>query len=66
MTRVEEVEREVRSLSAEELSVFRQWFFDFDSAVWDRQIEDDTHQGKLADLADAALRDHRAGKTTEF
>jgi hypothetical protein len=50
-------------LSPEELSQFREWFLEFDWAVWDRQLERDVRAGKLDALADKALRDHAAGKT---
>jgi len=35
-----------------------------DWAAWDRQVERDVHAGRLDDLAETALRDHAAGKTT--
>ena len=66
MSRVETVEREVQSLSAEELAAFRKWFHQFDAAAWDRQIEEDVQAGKLDRLADAALEAFKAGKCTEF
>lgn len=66
MERVEEVERVVQELSAEELAKFREWFAAFDAAAWDRQIEADVEAGKLDALADQALRDHAAGKSTRL
>jgi hypothetical protein len=64
MERVEKVEREVQEFSAEELAKFRQWFAAFDAEAWDRQFEADVKAGKLDALADRALRDHAAGKST--
>jgi hypothetical protein len=64
MNRVERVEGEVRNLSAEELKAFRDWFARFDAAAWDRQIEADAHNGKLRSLAERALKDHEAGRST--
>lgn len=66
MTKVEAIEREIRSLSSEELASFRQWFAEFDAAAWDAQIEHDVRDGKLDSLVDEALRDHKLGKTTEL
>lgn len=66
MSRVESIEKEVASLSEEELAAFREWFAEFDAAAWDRQIADDAHLGKLDALADEALRDHKAGKSTDL
>ena len=63
MSKVKELEQQVTALSAEELAQFRQWFLEFDWAVWDRQLERDVRAGKLDALAEKALRDHAAGKT---
>jgi hypothetical protein len=66
MSKVEALEKRISALSVEELAEFRQWFAEFDAAAWDRQIERDAKTGKLDALADKALRDHAAGKSTEF
>jgi hypothetical protein len=66
MSRVERIENEVESLSPEELKAFRDWFADFDAQVWDRQIEEDAKRGKLQSLAERALRDHEAGRSSEL
>ncbi|MFI5329383.1 MAG: hypothetical protein ACHQ7H_24330 [Candidatus Rokuibacteriota bacterium] len=64
MSKIEKIEREIQSLSSEELAQFRAWFLEFDWAIWDRQIERDVEAGRLDDIAARALRDHAAGKTT--
>jgi len=66
MKKVERIEREVEELSSEELAKFRQWFAAFDPEAWDRQFEADVKAGKLDALADRALRDHAAGKSTKL
>ncbi len=66
MPKVQALEKRISALSAEELAEFRQWFAEFDAAAWDRQLERDLKAGKLDALADEALRDHAAGKSTEF
>lgn len=66
MSRVEEIERSVQSLSLDELRAFRDWFVRFDAKTWDRQIEADAKSGKLKSLADGAIRDHEAGLATEL
>jgi hypothetical protein len=66
MSKLEALEKRVAGLSAEELAEFRRWFAEFDAAAWDHQIERDVKAGKLDALADEALRDHAAGKSTEF
>ena len=63
MSKLEQIEREVSSLSPEELEVFRVWFARFDAAAWDKQFEADATNGRLDRSADAALADFRAGRT---
>ena len=64
MSRVEQIEGEVKSLSPDELRAFRDWFARFDAEVWDDQIEADAKNGKLKSLAERALRDHESGRST--
>jgi hypothetical protein len=64
MSRVERIEGDVQNLTAEELKAFRDWFTRFDAAAWDNQIEADAADGKLRALADRALKDHKAGRST--
>jgi hypothetical protein len=66
MEKVEKVEREVQEFSPEELATFRQWFASFDAEAWDRQFEADVKAGKLDALAERALRDHAAAKSTKL
>ncbi len=64
MSKVELIEQQIQALSAQELAQLRTWFLEFDWALWDRQLERDVAAGKLDALAEKALRDHAAGKTT--
>ena len=66
MEKVENIECEVQEFSPEELARFRQWFAAFDAEAWDRQFEADVTAGKLDALAERALRDHAAGKSTKL
>lgn len=66
MTRIQKLEQEVRKLAPRELAAFRKWFRDYDSDQWDSQIEEDALTGKLDRLAQKALADHKAGKTSEL
>ncbi len=47
MSKVEDLEEQIRQMSAEELADFRRWFAEFDAEVWDRQLERDIQAGKL-------------------
>ncbi len=48
MTRVAAIEEEVEKLSPDEFAQLRDWILDRDWEQWDRQIERDAAQGKLA------------------
>ena len=66
MSRVEKIEGQVKGLSPQELSAFREWFAKFDAEAWDRQFESDVKAGKLDSLAERALRDHAAGRSSRL
>lgn len=66
MTKLEKLEREVRSLSPEEMSAFRAWFRKYDSDEWDRQVEKDVQSGKLDSFAEEAVAAYRAGRAKEI
>jgi len=63
---LEELENTISHLPPEELTKFREWFLEFDAAQFDKRIEIDAKDGRLDSLADAALRDHSAGKSTQL
>jgi len=66
MGNVQSIEKAVQALPPAELAEFRRWFAEFDSAAWDRQIEQDAASGKLDKLAAEALADYRAGSAREL
>lgn len=66
MSTVHEIEAAVKKLSPQDLSVFREWFADFDAAAWDKQFEADVKAGKLDALADEAIRDLEEGRCTDL
>lgn len=66
MGKVESIENQIQELSPEELAALRDWFAKFDAEAWDRQFEADVKAGKLDALADRALRDHLAGRSTKL
>ena len=51
MSRVEQIEGQVKDLHPEELAAFREWFAGFDAEAWDRQFETDAVAGKLDGMA---------------
>ncbi len=60
MSKVKQIERDVRQLSEQELATFRAWFSEYDAARWDEQFEADAQTGRLDVAAKAALADHAA------
>ena len=66
MTTLENAEKIIAQLSSEELSEFRQWFAEFDSDLWDEQVESDAAAGKLDALAEEALAEYHEGKAREI
>jgi len=61
MSKIEQLEQQIQSLSEKELAEFRAWFQEFDWAMWDRQLERDVASGKLDKLAEKALSDKLLG-----
>jgi hypothetical protein len=66
MTEVSEIAAAVAKLSREDLSVFRDWFQQFDADAWDQRFAADVAAGRLDALADEALRDLREGRCTKL
>jgi hypothetical protein len=66
MSTVQDIENAIRQLSPEDLAAFRTWFAEFDTAVWDRQLEADVAAGRLAQLAEEALQEFRTGRCTDL
>ena len=66
MTKVEAIEREVETLTAEELAAFRMWFVEWDWEAWDRELERDVADGRLDRFAAEALAELERGETTEL
>ena len=64
MSTIQEIETAVTQLSPEQLADFRAWFTEYDAQKWDAQIAEDATVGRLDALADEALADLRAGRTT--
>jgi hypothetical protein len=62
MTTVEEIEKAVEKLPADQLARFRAWFEEFDTARFDAKIERDAKAGKLDQLAREAKADFQAGR----
>lgn len=63
---VKDIEKAITQLPQNQLRQFRAWYEKFDIDSWDEQIEKDVAAGKLDALAEAAIADHKAGKSREI
>ena len=66
MGKLENIERQIKDLSPQEMVELREWFAAFDAEAWDRQFEADVRAGKLDARAEIALKAHASGGTTKL
>ena len=66
MSTLQEIEKAVQDLSPDQLVEFREWFVEYDQALWDKQLERDVASGRLDSLADEALEDLRNGRCSDL
>lgn len=64
MSKVEEIESAIESLSEKECVRLRKWFSEKDWEKWDRKIEADSEAGKLDFLVRQALDEKSKGHLT--
>ena len=64
MRTVKELEDAVTKLAPEQYAAFRKWFLEYESDLWDAQIEADAQAGKLDKFAEEAIAEFVAGKTS--
>ncbi|MGX7744346.1 hypothetical protein [Rhodopseudomonas parapalustris] len=63
---VEDIEKAVEQLPADQFARFRAWFVAFDAARFDERIARDAAGGRLDDLAADAIAEHRRGGSREL
>jgi hypothetical protein len=66
MTKIEDIEKAIEGLSADEITRLRAWFDEFEARMFDERIERDAESGKLDELVGKALADHKAGRSREL
>lgn len=64
MRTVEDITAAIAQLPPEQVAQIRAWLAERAQAEWDAQIEQDERAGRLDTLAEQALAEHRAGRTT--
>ncbi|MCB9768555.1 MAG: hypothetical protein H6752_10195 [Candidatus Omnitrophica bacterium] len=63
---LQEIEKAITDLPREDLSEFRDWFLEFDAAIWDRKFEEDAASGRLDEMGRKAIRDYEEGHCEEL
>ena len=66
MTKIEALQEKIEKLDSEEWAALRRWFLERDWEEWDREIEEDSANGRLDEFFEEARREHREGKTTKL
>ena len=66
MSKVEELEKAVAALGADELAAFVAWFEEFQETLFDRRIEADAKAEKLDKFAQEAVADLKAGRVRDL
>ncbi len=66
MSRVEELEGQIKALSPREFQELRAWLAEHDAEIWDRQLQADVQAGRLDAIADRALKDFVENRSTEL
>ena len=64
MGKIEHITAQVAALEGDDFEAFQAWFVELQAERWDRQIEADAKAGRLDKLAEEALAEHLAGRTT--
>jgi len=66
MSTVQEIEVAIQQLPREEIFHLREVLQHRFDDEWDKQFEGDALTGRLEHLAEAAIAEHRAGRSTAF
>ena len=66
MNRLKEIKRVVLALSEDDFRKFYNWITELDHERWDRQIERDSSDGLLDDLANKAVADYKKGLSKQL
>lgn len=63
METLTQIESKISNFSEQELSDFREWFYEFDNKRWDDKLKKDILGGKLENLALKALNEFANGQS---
>jgi hypothetical protein len=66
MKTLDEIKSAVTHLPNREFSRFRKWFDEYETRQWDKQIEKDIKNGRLAKIGRKALKDFQSGRCSQL
>ena len=66
MSKVEQIKVAIESLPDKDFVKLRKWFSEKDWEKWDRQIEEDSRDGKLDFLTREAFKEKQEGKLKDL
>ena len=66
MSSLQEIERAIEQLPRDKAFALSDWLRQRLEAEWDKEFEDDVAAGRLDAVGQQALREHRAGNSTDF
>jgi hypothetical protein len=66
VTKLEQIQSSIETLSAEEIAKLRAWLDELDARLFDEKIERDAKAGKLDKLAEEARENLKSGRGEEF
>ena len=66
MTNVKEIKQAIKKLPQKDYTRIRRWLLEMDWKKWDKQIEEDSKNGKLDFLAEEAIREKTNGKLKQL
>ncbi len=66
MGTLREIEEAIDRLPREQIFALSEWLQQRVEAQWDHQFEADVESGRLNDMAQKAIAEHRAGKSKVF
>jgi len=66
MSTLQEIEKAIDGLPREQVFALGEWLQQRIEDQWDARFEEDATSGRLARAAERALKEHRAGKSTDF
>lgn len=66
MKKLDRIKTKIQNLNTSELSDLRNWFLEYDSDIWDKEIEENIKGGRLDFIAEKAILSYKKNEFKEF